>query len=85
MGLNTAASNTVTLINTKMTGNGFLTIHISTSQSQKFCKNKGVLMGNSRAQATMLHAKRWDRRNRADLVESATPCHDAEVVRSCRG
>ena len=22
-------------------------------------------------------AKRWDRRNRADLIESATPCHDA--------
>ena len=25
-------------------------------------------------------AKRWDRRNRADLFESATPCHDAQVV-----
>ena len=25
-------------------------------------------------------AKRWDRRNRADLIESATPCHDARVV-----
>ena len=25
-------------------------------------------------------AKRWDRRNRADLIESATPCHDAQVV-----
>ena len=27
-------------------------------------------------------AKRWDRRNRADLdlIESATPCHDAHVV-----
>ena len=24
-------------------------------------------------------AKRWDRRNRADLIESATPCHDAVV------
>ena len=24
--------------------------------------------------------KRWDRRNRADLIESATPCHDAQVV-----
>ena len=27
-------------------------------------------------------AKRWDRRNRADLIESATPCHDAQVVGS---
>ena len=25
-------------------------------------------------------AKRWDRRNRADLIKSATPCHDAQVV-----
>ena len=25
-------------------------------------------------------AKRWDRRNRADLIESVTPCHDAPVV-----
>ena len=25
-------------------------------------------------------AKRWDRRNRADLIESATPCHGALVV-----
>ena len=25
-------------------------------------------------------AKRWDRRNRAGLIESATPCHDAQVV-----
>ena len=29
-------------------------------------------------------AKRWDRRNRADLIESATPCHDAQVVRPYR-
>ena len=25
-------------------------------------------------------AKHWDRRNRVDLIESATPCHDAQVV-----
>ena len=25
-------------------------------------------------------AKRWDRRNRAELIESATPCHDPQVV-----
>ena len=29
-------------------------------------------------------AKRWDRRNRADLIESATPCHDALAVGSYR-
>ena len=25
-------------------------------------------------------AKHWDRRSRAELIESATPCHDAQVV-----
>ena len=25
-------------------------------------------------------AKRWDSRNREDLIESVIPCHDAEVV-----
>ena len=29
-------------------------------------------------------AKRWDRRNRADIIKSATPCNDAYVVRSYR-
>ena len=29
-------------------------------------------------------AKRWDHRNIADLIESATPCHDAQVVGSYR-
>ena len=29
-------------------------------------------------------AKRWDHRNRADLIESATLCHDAYVVGSYR-
>ena len=27
-------------------------------------------------------AKHWYRRNRADLIESATPCHDAQLVGS---
>ena len=30
-------------------------------------------------------AKRWDRRNREGLIESATPCRDAEVVRTYLG
>ena len=25
-------------------------------------------------------AKGWDRRNRADVIKSMTPCHDAQVV-----
>ena len=36
-------------------------------------------------EVAVFSAKRWDRRNRADLIESATPCHDAQVVRSYRG
>ena len=31
-------------------------------------------------EVTFFSAKHWDRRNRADLIESATPCHDAQVV-----
>ena len=30
-------------------------------------------------------ANRWDRRNRADTIESVTPCHDAQVVGSYGG
>ena len=29
-------------------------------------------------------AKRWDRRNRADLIEFVTSCHDAQVLESYR-
>ena len=28
----------------------------------------------------VLSAERWDRRSRADLIECATPCHDAQVL-----
>ena len=36
--------------------------------------------GESDGEVAFFSAKRWDRRNRADLIESATPCHDAQVV-----
>ena len=36
-------------------------------------------------EVAVFSTKRWDRRNRADLIESATPCHDAQVVGSYRG
>ena len=36
-------------------------------------------------EVVVFSAKRWDRRNRADLIDSATPCHDAQVVGSYRG
>ena len=36
--------------------------------------------GEGEGEVAFFSAKRWDRRNRADLTESATPCHDAQVV-----
>ena len=35
-------------------------------------------------EVAFFRAKHWYRRNRADLIEFATPCHDAQVVRSYR-
>ena len=37
-------------------------------------------IGEGEGEVAFFSAKRWDRRNRADLIESATPCHDAQVV-----
>ena len=37
--------------------------------------------GEGEGEVAFFSAKRWDRRNRADLIESATPCHDAQVYR----
>ena len=39
-----------------------------------------TLEGEGEGEVAFFSAKRWDRRNRADLLESATPCHDAQVV-----
>ena len=36
--------------------------------------------GEGEGEVAFFSAKRWDRRNRADLIESTTPCHDAQVV-----
>ena len=41
--------------------------------------------GYGEGEVAVFSAKRWDRRNRADLIESATPCHDDQVVGSYRG
>ena len=35
-------------------------------------------------EVAFFNAKHWDHRNRADLIESATPCHDSRVVVSYR-
>ena len=36
--------------------------------------------GEGEGEVAFFSAKRWDRRNRADLMESVTPCHDAQVA-----
>ena len=38
--------------------------------------------GGGENEATFFSAKRWDRINRTDLIESATPFHDAQVMGS---
>ena len=57
--------------------------------SGKIFMRQGILLGNflcdrvqgeGEGEVAFFNAKRWDRRNRADLIESATPCHDAQVV-----
>ena len=36
--------------------------------------------GEDEGEVVFFSAKRWDCRHRVDLIESATPCHDAQVV-----
>ena len=43
-------------------------------------KALGLNEGEGEGEVAFFSAKRLDRRNRADLIESATPCHDAQVV-----
>ena len=40
---------------------------------------------NGEDEAVVFSTKRGDHRNRADLIESVTPCHDAQVVGPYRG
>ena len=35
--------------------------------------------GEGEGEVAFFSAKRWDRRNRADLIESATPCHQEQI------
>ena len=39
-----------------------------------WCKGEGL------GEVAVFSAKRWNRRNSEALIESATPCHDAQVV-----
>ena len=38
---------------------------------------KFVVLSIGEGEVAVFSDKRWDRRNKADLMESATPCHDA--------
>ena len=40
------------------------------------------MISEGEGEVASLSAKRSDRRNRADLIESATPCDNAQLVRS---
>ena len=46
----------------------------------QFDQNTVDLEYTNRREVAFFSARRWDRRNRADLIESATPYHDAQVV-----
>ena len=41
-------------------------------------------VGEGEGEVAFFSAKRWDRRNRADLMEPASPCHDPQVRGSYR-
>ena len=41
--------------------------------------------GMGEREVVVFSAKRWNRRNRADLIESASPCDDAQLMGSYRG
>ena len=42
------------------------------------------MSANGQGELAFFNAKRLDRRNRADHIESATPCHDGQVMGSYR-
>ena len=46
--------------------------------------NERLIKPKGEDEGAYFSTKYWDCRNRADLIETATPCHDAQVVRSCR-
>ena len=61
--------------------NGQTRMYIDVALFRLFCEGEGEGEGED----AVFSAKLWDRRNRAELIESATPCHDGQVVGSYRG
>ena len=51
--------------------------------SDVFATSCEVLL-EGEGEVAFFSTKRWDRRNRADVIESTTPCHGAPVVGSYR-
>ena len=53
----------------------------SGTQATRACTTEAAKRyGEGEGEVAFFSAKRWDRRNRTDLIESPTPCHDAHVV-----
>ena len=54
----------------------------------RFCNSIALVAligeGEGEGEVAFFRAKSWNRRSRTDLIESATPCHDAHVVGSYR-
>ena len=74
-------------------GSAFSKFHCESLRSKVYCrvacdqalsgshgggKDRKAPVGEG--EVAFFSAKHWDRRNRADLIESVTPCHDAQVV-----
>ena len=62
--------------------NAFRKIPLFRGAANTLVFNSTIIHGvlKVKGEVAFFSAKRWDRRNRADLIESATPCHDAQVV-----
>ena len=47
---------------------------------QKLVNSDHVISATGESEVVIFSTKRRDRRNRADLIESTTPCHDLQVA-----
>ena len=60
--------------------NGDFLVYVRQPNCDKKQPSLDISDGEGEGEVAFFSAKRWDRRNRVDLIESATPCHDAQVV-----
>ena len=68
------------------TGNNFClaittdSVHNDAILLNSFFASISFGVGEGEGEVAFFSAKGWDRRNRGNLIESTTPCHDAQVV-----